>query len=102
MVTVVAKPQRQGLNNGAAGFTTTAAAQQQWQLFHDNDGGSTMMAVAQRQRRRLHDNGGGSLRRWLHTDWMVVRLKLDDCCLYCALSNSVIVYRNFLILDGNS
>ena len=60
------------------------------------------MVAAQRQQRWFNDNGGGSLRRRLHTDRMVVCLKLDGCCLYCALSNSVIVYRTLLILDGNS
>jgi hypothetical protein len=107
MVTVVAKPQQRGLNNnGSGGSTTTVAlnnngegsttmavAPRQWRQPDNNGGLSTTMAAAPRQRQQLHDNGGGSLRRRLHTDWMVVCLKLDGCCLYCALSDSLIVYR---------
>jgi len=46
-VAVVAKPQRQGLNDNGSGSTTSASAPQQWRRPHDNgDGGSTMTAAA--------------------------------------------------------
>jgi len=90
---MVAKPQWWGLNDNGGGSTMTAAAQQRWWRLHDNSGGqptidglSTTMAAAPQQRWHLYDDGGGSRLRQLHTDWMVVCLKLDGCCLYCALS----------------
>ena len=114
--------QWQQLNDDGSGVSTTtmvAAPQQRWRL-HDNNSGSMATVMAKPQRRGLNDNGNSSTttvaapRQWrqpdnndslwrqLHTDRMVVCLKLDGCCLYCALSNSVIVYRTLLILDGNS
>jgi hypothetical protein len=45
MVTVVAKPQQQGLNNNGSGSMTMAAAQQQCQWLYNNGSGSTTMAA---------------------------------------------------------
>jgi invasion protein IalB len=88
----------------------TVAAPRQWRQLHDNGGGSTRMAAARQQfggsstsiaaapRRwqRLHDDGGGSRWRQLHTDWMVVCLKQDGCCFYCALSEQLNCLYDFL------
>jgi len=59
MVIVVAKPQRQGLNDNGDGSTMTVVAKHRCVWLHEEGGGSTTTVAA------------------IRTDWMVVCLNLD-------------------------
>ncbi len=82
MTTAAAPQQWRRLNKDGGGSTMMVAAPRQRRQPDNNGSLSTTMAAAPRRRRRLHNDGGGSWRRRLHTDWMVVCLKLDGCCLW--------------------